>query len=168
MAAMDETAGRFEADGQEHPSQDALARWLGVPTRQRSAIVQEMFKRHSLDTVSYWLQLVLATGIATLGLVLSSTGIVIGAMPISPLMSPLVGLGMGVAVGAPLLTLRSMFRVAASIVWVVGLGGIAHGRSALSRDHARDPRAHLTDRAGPDRRGVLCAGRGLHDGPSER
>lgn len=108
----------------EHPIQDALARRLGVPTHQRGEIVEEMFRRHSLDTVTYWLQIVLATGIATLGLVLSSTGIVIGAMLISPLMSPLVGLGMGVAVGAPLLTLRSMFRVAASIVWVVGLAAL--------------------------------------------
>ena len=128
MPGMGETAGEElgpkGAQGKEHPSQDALARWLGVPTRQRSAIVEEMFRRHSLDAVSYWLQIVLATGIATLGLVLSSTGIVIGAMLISPLMSPLVGLGMGIAVGAPLLTLRSTFRVAASIVWVVGLAAL--------------------------------------------
>ncbi|WAS95507.1 DUF389 domain-containing protein [Nannocystis punicea] len=103
----------------EHPLQDALARWLGVPTAQRAEIVRDMYSRHRADAVSYWLQLVLATGIATLGLVLSSTGVVIGAMLISPLMSPIVGLGMGLAVGSPLLTLRSMFRVAASIVWVV-------------------------------------------------
>lgn len=108
----------------EHPLQDALARVLGVPTEQRGAIVRDMFSRHRSDAVSYWLQLVLATGIATLGLVLSSTGVVIGAMLISPLMSPIVGLGMGLAVGAPLLTLRSMFRVAASIVWVVGLAAL--------------------------------------------
>ncbi len=108
----------------QHPIQDALARLLGVSAEQRAAIVRDMFARHSGDAVSYWLQIVLATGIATLGLVLSSTGVVIGAMLISPLMSPIVGLGMGLAVGAPLLTLRSMFRVAASIVWVVGLAAL--------------------------------------------
>lgn len=107
------------AAGREHPIQDALARRLGVPAGQRAAIVRDMYARHRADTVSYWLQLVLATGIATLGLVLSSTGVVIGAMLISPLMSPIVGLGMGLAVGSPLLTLGSMFRVAASIAWVV-------------------------------------------------
>src|SRR5690606_18153282 len=112
------------APRREHPLQDALARWLGVPVDGRAAIVRDMFTRHRLDAVSYWLQIVLATGIATLGLVLSSTGIVIGAMLISPLMSPIVGLGMGLAVGAPLLTLRSMFRVAASIVLVVGMAAL--------------------------------------------
>lgn len=118
-------APRHETEGiAEHPLQDALARVLGVPTEQRGAIVRDMFSRHRSDAVSYWLQLVLATGIATLGLVLSSTGVVIGAMLISPLMSPIVGLGMGLAVGAPLLTLRSMFRVVASIVWVAGLAAL--------------------------------------------
>jgi len=107
------------AASREHPIQDAFARRLGVPTTHRAEIVQDMLSRHRSDAVSYWLQLVLATGIATLGLVLDSTGVVIGAMLISPLMSPIVGLGMGLAVGSPLLTLRSMFRVVASILWVV-------------------------------------------------
>lgn len=108
----------------EHRLQDGLARLLGVAVDGRTKIVQDMFTRHHSDAVSYWLQIVLATGIATLGLVLSSTGVVIGAMLISPLMSPIVGLGMGLAVGAPLLTLRSMFRVVASIVWVMGLAAL--------------------------------------------
>lgn len=108
----------------EHPVQDALTRLLGIPSHGRAEIVRDMYTRHRNDAVSYWLQLILATGIATLGLVLSSTGVVIGAMLISPLMSPIVGLGMGLAVGGPLLTLRSMFRVAASILWVVGLAAL--------------------------------------------
>lgn len=118
---MSDDATPAQETRREHPLQDALARWLGVPTARRAEIVLDMYSRHRSDAVSYWLQLVLATGIATLGLVLSSTGVVIGAMLISPLMSPIVGLGMGLAVGSPLLTLRSMFRVAASIVWVVAL-----------------------------------------------
>ncbi|MCY1009580.1 DUF389 domain-containing protein [Nannocystis pusilla] len=118
---MSDGAAPAQETRREHPLQDTLARWLGVPTARRAEIVRDMYSRHRSDAVSYWLQLVLATGIATLGLVLSSTGVVIGAMLISPLMSPIVGLGMGLAVGSPLLTLRSMFRVAASIVWVVAL-----------------------------------------------
>ena len=66
----------------------------------------------------YWLRLLLAMGIATLGLVLGSTAAIIGAMLISPLMSPIVELGMGIAVGLPRLALRSFARVAASAVVV--------------------------------------------------
>jgi uncharacterized hydrophobic protein (TIGR00271 family) len=108
----------------EHRLQEALARSLGIAAPRREQIVREMLQRHRIDAVSYWLQIVLATGIATYGLVLSSTGVVIGAMLISPLMGPIVGLGMGLAVGAPLLTLSSLFRVAASMVWVGGIAAL--------------------------------------------
>jgi uncharacterized hydrophobic protein (TIGR00271 family) len=68
------------------------------------------------DAAGYWLQLVVAVGIATLGLVLNSGAVVIGAMLIAPLMTPLVNLGMGLAVGSPLLVLRSSIRVLGSVV----------------------------------------------------
>jgi uncharacterized hydrophobic protein (TIGR00271 family) len=68
----------------------------------------------------YWLQLALATGIATLGLALENTGVVIGAMLISPLMGPIVALGMGLAVGSAVIALRSFLRVVWSLVAVIG------------------------------------------------
>jgi uncharacterized hydrophobic protein (TIGR00271 family) len=58
-------------------------------------------------------------GIATFGLVLGSTAVVIGAMLVSPLMGPIVELGMGFAVGSSLLVLRSALRVLLSIAGVV-------------------------------------------------
>ncbi|MDF2773268.1 MAG: hypothetical protein K0S86_2763 [Geminicoccaceae bacterium] len=67
----------------------------------------------------YWLQLFLATGIATLGLALGSTAVVIGGMLVSPLMGPIVELGMGFAVGSSLLVIRSFLRVFLSAVGVV-------------------------------------------------
>ncbi len=99
--------------------QNQLARLIGVSRWDRERIVGNMLKHHVSDTVSYWLQLVLSVGIATLGVVLNSTGVVIGAMLISPLMGPIVGLGMGLAVGSPFLTLRSLVRVGASIGGVI-------------------------------------------------
>jgi len=66
----------------------------------------------------YWLQLVLATGIATLGLALGSTAVVIGGMLVSPLMGPIVELGMGFAVGSSLLVIRAFLRVAISAIVV--------------------------------------------------
>jgi uncharacterized hydrophobic protein (TIGR00271 family) len=67
----------------------------------------------------YWIQLLLSMGIATLGLVLSSTAVVIGAMLVSPLMGPIVELGMGFAVGSSFLVLRASLRVLMSVVVVV-------------------------------------------------
>ena len=99
---------------------DRIAGGLGVAPQGRAALVQQMIERHSRDRVNYWLQLGLSTAISTLGLVLGSTGVVIGAMLISPLMSPLVELGMGLAIGSPVLFARSFTRTMASVLVVVG------------------------------------------------
>lgn len=104
-----------------------LARWARGPLANafrvtpasREALVQQMLDRHAADAAMYWLQLVLATAIATLGLALGSSVVVIGAMLIAPLMTPIVQLGMGLAVGSPVLVARSFARVLLSVLVVV-------------------------------------------------
>lgn len=78
-----------------------------------------MIERHGRDRVAYWFQLVLSMGIATYGLVLGSTGVVIGAMLVSPLMGPIVEIGMGLVTGSPVLVLYAGTRALTSIAVVV-------------------------------------------------
>ncbi len=92
---------------------------LGLQATDRDAVVAQIFKRRRRDAVEYWLQMMLSVGIATLGLVLGSTAVVIGAMLISPLMGPIVELGIGLVVGSPLLTIRSFIRMMGSIAAAV-------------------------------------------------
>lgn len=92
---------------------------FGVSAADREATIGAMLERGAKESAGYWLQLLLAMGIASLGLVLGSTAVVIGAMLISPLMGPIVELGMGLAIGSPLLVLRSFTRTVASIAVVV-------------------------------------------------
>jgi uncharacterized hydrophobic protein (TIGR00271 family) len=99
--------------------QDRIAAAFGIQPADREEVVRAMLDRSGRAPAGYWLQLFLAMGIASLGLVLGSTAVVIGAMLISPLMSPIVELGMGLAIGSPFLVLRSAARVAASIAGVV-------------------------------------------------
>jgi uncharacterized hydrophobic protein (TIGR00271 family) len=99
--------------------QDRLALGLGVLHSDRSATVVSMLGNNARRAPGYWIQLTLAMGIATLGLVLGSTAVVIGAMLVSPLMGPIIELGMGFAVGSSLLVMRAAFRVSLSIVVVV-------------------------------------------------
>jgi uncharacterized hydrophobic protein (TIGR00271 family) len=100
------------------PVGNRLAAALGVTLtpETRADRVREMIEWHD----GYWFQLFVAMGIATLGLVLGSAAVVIGAMLISPLMSPLVEVGMGLAVGSAVLVVRAVGRTALSIVAVVG------------------------------------------------
>jgi uncharacterized hydrophobic protein (TIGR00271 family) len=104
--------------------QDRLGALLGCGPAAREPLVSSMMRRDARESTSYWFQLLVAVGIATLGLVLGSTAVVIGAMLVAPLMGPIVHLGMGLATGSPYLVLRSGLRVALSI-------GIATGSSAL-------------------------------------
>jgi len=82
-----------------------------------------MLRRDAHEAVSYWLQLSVAVGIATLGLVVGSSAVVIGAMLIAPLMGPIVALAMGLATGSPFLVLRSSGRILLSVT--LALGGAA-------------------------------------------
>lgn len=107
-----------------HALRDRIAAAFGVTAEGRSEVVRGMLEGHVRQAPIYWFHLMLAMGIATLGLVLSSTGVIIGAMLIAPLMGPIVGLAMGLAIGSPLLVLRSLLRVLGSIVVVVGSAGL--------------------------------------------
>ena len=98
---------------------DGIAATFGVAPADRATRVAAMLAGGKGATAGYWLQLLLAMAIATLGLVLGSTAVVIGAMLVSPLMTPILSLGMGLAVGSPLLVLRSAIMIAASVTVVV-------------------------------------------------
>jgi uncharacterized hydrophobic protein (TIGR00271 family) len=90
----------------------------------RAALVTGMLRRDPSEVASYWFQLVLAAGIATLGLVLGSGAVIIGAMLIAPLMGPIIGLAMGLSTGSPFLVLRSSGRIVMSVLVAIG-GGAA-------------------------------------------
>jgi len=99
--------------------QARLAHRLGVGLTEQERTVRAMQGRDPSDTATYWLQLILSMCIATFGLVLNSSGVVIGAMLIAPLMGPIVALAMALTVGSPYLALRSLLRIVTSIVVVV-------------------------------------------------
>ncbi|MEO8227030.1 MAG: DUF389 domain-containing protein [Gemmatimonadota bacterium] len=104
--------------------QNRVGASLGVSAGHRIDTVVTMLETNARHAPGYWLQLVLATGIATLGLVLGSTAVVIGGMLVSPLMGPIVELGMGFAVGSSLLVIRAAFRVVLSVFTVIAAAAL--------------------------------------------
>ncbi len=100
--------------------QDGLIGLLGSSVEGRSSLVAGMLHRGASEATSYWLQLVVSVGIATLGLVVGSAAVVIGAMLIAPLMGPIIGLAMGLATGSPFLVLRSAGRIVISVLVATG------------------------------------------------
>src|SRR4051812_25660057 len=92
---------------------------FGRVAGDRARIVRAMLTPSPGERIGYWLQLVIAAMLATLGLALNSTAVVIGAMLIAPLMRPLVEVAMGLATGSAALTLRATLRVVMSVAAVV-------------------------------------------------
>lgn len=99
--------------------QHMAAAALNVDEDGRIETVITMLKTNVRRAPGYWIQLFLSMGIATLGLVLGSTAVVIGGMLVSPLMGPIVELGMGLAVGSSLLVFRATLRVVLSVGLVI-------------------------------------------------
>jgi uncharacterized hydrophobic protein (TIGR00271 family) len=99
---------------------DWLAKKLGVSSERKAELYLELAGSTTLTDPSYWLQTLFAAGIATLGLVLNSPAVIIGAMLISPLMGPILAGGLALATGDVSLGLRAAVNLALSCLVAVG------------------------------------------------
>jgi len=94
---------------------DKVQELLRLAPGSRPAIYAHLFDAAALTSLSYWLEIVFAAGIATLGLVLNSPAVIIGAMLISPLMGPIMAAGLALSMGDLYLGIRAVFNLAVSI-----------------------------------------------------
>ena len=104
---------------------------LRVDPESKPAVYLQVFDGADLQNVNYWLELFLSAGIATLGLVLSSPAVVIGAMLVSPLMGPIIAAGLALAAADLYLGIKSSLQLllsiavsilfAGALVWVLPL-----------------------------------------------
>lgn len=98
---------------------DRFAASLGVSPEKKEEIYLQVSRSASLRDVSYWLQVLFAAGIATLGLILNSPAVIIGAMLISPLMGPILASGLALAAGDLVLGARAAASLALSCLAAV-------------------------------------------------
>jgi uncharacterized hydrophobic protein (TIGR00271 family) len=93
---------------------DGLAANLGIAQARKEEIYLDLLHSVTLKDISYWLEVILAAGIATLGLVLNSVAVIIGAMLISPLMGTILAGGLAFAAGDVILGLRTAIKLTLS------------------------------------------------------
>ncbi len=79
----------------------------------------------------YLFMVVISAGIAVLGLLLSSPAVVIGAMLVSPLMGPILGLGVGVALFDQAAIRRALVALGLGIAVAVGFTALVVAVSPL-------------------------------------
>jgi uncharacterized hydrophobic protein (TIGR00271 family) len=95
--------------------------WLRIETETKPRVYGQVFESAGLSSLNYWLEIVFSAAIATFGLVLNSPAVIIGAMLISPLMSPIMATGMALAVGDAYLAIRAAASLVASVAGAVAL-----------------------------------------------
>jgi uncharacterized hydrophobic protein (TIGR00271 family) len=93
---------------------DWFADNLGVSQARKEQVYLDICRSVSLEDISYWIQVLFAAGIATLGLVLNSPAVIIGAMLISPLMGSILANGLALAAGDVILAMRALLNLVLS------------------------------------------------------
>ncbi len=141
-AAAIVVGGVMLAYGIQHHSEDAL---VDVDAASVSGIVRDWMmlqdvgdeRRDEIDDglyfeqpdrtnklVAWWVMLLLSVAIATFGILQDSTAVVIGAMLIAPLMTPIIGTAAGAVNGWPMRVTTSLGMVAAGVSASIGLAFI--------------------------------------------
>jgi uncharacterized hydrophobic protein (TIGR00271 family) len=108
-----------------------LKKYLTPLTAQRKTDVLEELQEASAPGFDYFLLVVLSCTIATFGLITNSVAVIIGAMLVAPLMSPILGLSLASVAGEQVMFRRAgvaliegvvlAIALSASITWTVKL-----------------------------------------------
>lgn len=89
---------------------------LRISSDSKPEVYLQIFNSSEIFSLNYALELLFAAGIATLGLVLNSPAVVIGAMLISPLMGPILAAGLALAAADLYLGIKSLLSLVIGIV----------------------------------------------------
>lgn len=103
---------------------ERIARGLAIDLQGKTEVYAQVYGSADLASLSYWAEVTLSAGIATLGLVQNSPAVIIGAMLISPLMGTILSTGLALAVGDSYLLLKSVLNLALSMTASIGLAAL--------------------------------------------
>ena len=107
-----------------------LKSWLNkrdVGDEMRASVVDSLFFEPPDSTrkqVGFWVLLILSTTIATLGIIAESTAVVIGAMLVAPLMTPIMGVSAGIVNGWMRRVTNAFATIAGGVAVSIGVAWI--------------------------------------------
>jgi len=101
------------------PIRNRIADLLGVTPQAKPQVYLGLYESAEFASVNYLLELLLAARIATLGLVLNSPAVVIGAMLVSPLMGPILATGLALAASDVYLGIKCLLNIVLSVLLAV-------------------------------------------------
>jgi uncharacterized hydrophobic protein (TIGR00271 family) len=105
----------FNSYDRSGESKEMLKKWLQPLGRERKAEVLEELGQDSSPGFDYFVLVLLSCSIATFGLITNSTAVIIGAMLVAPLMSPILGLSLASVVAEERLFERAVLALVEGI-----------------------------------------------------
>ncbi len=122
---LDETGGAPGRDSAENEIEEVLAEGLRdtrfTPAERRRIMERLLPEGDRRSVLRFFIMQLLSVTIAVMGLTANSAAVVIGAMLIAPLMTPIVGFAASTALGIPRRMARSATQVLAAIAVSIGL-----------------------------------------------
>lgn len=109
---------------ESHVDRWHLQTWLRIDASAKPKVYRQVFKTAEINSLTYWLELILSAGIAAFGLVENSPAVIIGAMLISPLMGPIMATGLALAVGDLYLGIKAVLNLLASVAISIAFSGL--------------------------------------------
>ena len=94
---------------------------LSVDERRQ---VQKAIYRGARPRIDFFLMMVLSAAIAAFGLLLGSPAVIIGAMLVAPLMSAIVGIGLGVVLGGAELLRKALWTAFQGMILAIGVSAL--------------------------------------------
>ncbi len=94
-----------------------------IPFDQRRVIIQEISETSS-PGFDFFLLVILSGSIATFGLITNSPAVIIGAMLVAPLMSPIIGIGLASIIGRRALLRESLSALFRGAILAIGLSAL--------------------------------------------
>ena len=94
--------------------------WIST-TPERIKLVIEDITAGSEPALRFYLMVVISTLIASIGLVTNSTAVIIGAMLVAPLMTPIFGISLGLLLGRPGLLGRALRAEIMGIIMAISI-----------------------------------------------
>ena len=126
---MDNKSGNNEPRTTSGLWKDLTLLWRNITLKQglsetRKAIVSNDMAENSTPGFDFYLMIVLSCTIASMGLVTNSAAVIIGAMLIAPLMSPILGLSMSSLTGRHVLLRRSLIAILTGSLLAISLSAL--------------------------------------------
>ncbi len=117
-------AAEEEERNEETAIEEAAREQFGLRRWDRPALYAETAEAATDTDLPFWMVLLLSGAIATLGLALDATAVVIGAMLVAPLMGPLLGLSLALAVGDGRLAFQTGLTIFLGALGVIAVAAL--------------------------------------------